>query len=45
MIGPTPEMLLKRLIACSHALTTALRGSEQFEEWSTMKIFALRAFQ
>ncbi len=45
MGAPKHEDVLRRLFACANATTTALRSAEQFEEWTAMKVFALRAFQ
>ena len=45
MSAPNHEDLLRRLFVCSHVTTTALRAAEHFDEWTAMKVFALRAFQ
>ena len=45
MTAPTYENVLRRLFACANATTAALRSAEQFEEWTAMRVFALRAFQ
>ena len=45
MGAPTHEDLLRRLVVCANATTAALRRSEQFEEWTAMTVFAIRAFQ